>query len=123
MAYESNYTPTKVCGAFMADNSKMRVLMGPVGSGKSVTSTFEVIRRAGEQAPDEQGIRKSRAAIVRETARQLMDTTIKTFLDWFPPGICGRYMRTTKTYFFKVGDMASSTPFINIFKSLILSKE
>jgi hypothetical protein len=105
MVYDINYTPSRVCGQFMSDNSKMRVLMGPVGSGKSVTSVFEVIRRAGEQGPNDQGIRKSRAAVVRETARQLMDTTIKTFLDWFPPGVCGRYMRTTKTYYFEVGDI------------------
>jgi hypothetical protein len=105
MAYAINFTPSHVCGQFMASDARMRVLMGPVGSGKSVTSTFEVIRRAGEQKPNVQGVRKSRAAVVRETARQLADTTIKTFLDWFPPGVCGQYMRTTKTYFFKVGDI------------------
>ena len=102
---EIDYTPSKVCKNFMMSDSKMRVLMGPVGSGKSVASTFEVIRRASMQEPNKQGIRKSRVAIVRETARQLQDTTIKTFHDWFPPGICGDYMRTTKTYFFKVGDV------------------
>ena len=105
MAYDIDYTPTKVCGNFMMDNAKMRVLMGPVGSGKSVTCTFEIIRRAGQQDKNAQGIRKTRVAVVRETARQLQDTTIKTFLDWFPTGICGRYMRTTKTYFFEVGDV------------------
>ena len=105
MAYNIDYTPTRVCGNFMADDAKMRVLMGPVGSGKSVTSTFEVIRRASQQEPNQNGIRKSRAAVVRETARQLADTTIKTFLDWFPEGVCGKYMRTTKTFFFKVGDI------------------
>jgi hypothetical protein len=111
MAYEIDYTPTKVCGQFMASNAKMRILMGPVGSGKSVTSVFEIIRRAGEQEPsktaDKKGryMRKTRCAVVRETARQLADTTIKTFLDWFPEGVCGRYMRTTKTYFFEVGDI------------------
>jgi len=89
----------------MNSNSKMRVLMGPVGSGKSVASCFEVVRRASMQNPSSNGIRKSRVAIVRETARQLQDTTIKTFLDWFPPGPCGNFMRTTKTYFFKVGDV------------------
>jgi len=89
----------------MHSNRRMRVLMGPVGSGKSVTCSFEVVRRATMQKPDAQGRRRSRAAIVRETARQLQDTTIKTFLDWFPPGQCGEYMRTTKTYFFKVGDV------------------
>lgn len=81
------------------------MLMGPVGSGKSVTSCFEIVRRAAMQKPNPQGIRKTRAAVVRETARQLQDTTIKTFLDWFPPGQCGEFMRTTKTYFFKVGDV------------------
>lgn len=102
---EIDYTPSKVCKNFMMSDSKMRVLMGPVGSGKSVASTFEVIRRASMQEPNKQGIRKSRVAIVRETARQLQDTTIKTFHDWFPPGVCGNYMRTTKTYFFQVGDV------------------
>ncbi len=106
-----DYTPTKTCKDFMASDSKMRVLMGPVGSGKSVASCFEVIRRASQQAPNKQGIRKSRVAIVRETARQLQDTTIKTFLDWFPTGVCGNFMRTTKTFFFKVGDVECEVMF------------
>ena len=105
MALEINYTPPPTGAKFMASDAKMRVLMGPVGSGKSVTSSFEIVRRASMQAPNANGIRKTRAAIVRETARQLQDTTIKTFLDWFPPGQCGDFMRTTKTYFFRVGDV------------------
>lgn len=106
MALDIDYTPPPTGERFMKSDAKMRVLMGPVGSGKSVTCSFEIIRRAAMQEPDENtGKRRTRAAIVRETARQLQDTTIKTFLDWFPPGVCGRYMRTTKTYFFEVGDI------------------
>ena len=89
----------------MKDDTFFRGIRGPVGSGKSVASCFEIVRRASSQEPNEQGIRKSRCAVVRETVRQLTDTTIKTFLDWFPPGPCGQFMRTTKTYFFKVGDV------------------
>lgn len=100
-----NYTPPPTAVEFMQSDARMRVLVGPVGSGKSVASCFEVVRRASMQEPDANGVRRSRAAVVRETARQLQDTTIKTFLDWFPPGVCGRYMRTTKTYFFDVGDV------------------
>jgi len=111
MAYDIDFTPSLTCGNFMMDEAKMRVLMGPVGSGKSVTSSFEIIRRASQQELNQYGVRKSRAAVVRETARQLMDTTIKTFMDWFPPGICGEYMRTTKTYFFKVGDIECEVMF------------
>lgn len=100
-----DYTPTATVQKFMLSDAKMRVLMGPVGSGKSVACCFEVIRRAGEQEPDQNGIRRTRAAIVRETSRQLMDTTIKTFLDWFPPGVCGEFRKTIKTYYFQVGDV------------------
>lgn len=106
-----DYTPTKTVQDFMLSNAKMRVLMGPVGSGKSVGCCFEVVRRASAQEPNQQGIRKTRCAIVRETARQLTDTTIKTWLDWFPEGICGRFMRTIKTYYFKVGDVECEVMF------------
>ena len=105
MPIEIDYTPAPVQAKFMQDNSRMRVLMGPVGSGKSVTCCFELIRRASMQRPNDRGIRKTRALVIRETARQLQDTTVKTFIDWFAPGQCGEYMRTTKTYFFKVGDV------------------
>jgi len=105
MALDISYTPPPTGESFMNSDKKMRVLMGPVGSGKSVTCSFEIIRRASMQKPDATGKRRTRAAVVRETARQLQDTVIKTFLDWFPPGVCGRYMRTTKTYFFEVGDV------------------
>jgi Phage terminase large subunit len=105
MALEVNYTPSSTIKTFMESDAKMRVIMGPVGSGKSVGSSFEIVRRASQQKPDQRGKRRTRFAVVRETARQLQDTTIKTFLDWFPPGPCGNFMRTTKTYFFSVGDV------------------
>jgi hypothetical protein len=106
-----DFTPAKVSKEFMLSDAKMRTLMGPVGSGKSVTCCFEIIRRASMQAPNKMGIRKSRWAVVRQTARQLADTTIKTFLDWFPPGVCGEFRKTTKTYFFKLGDVEAEIMF------------
>jgi hypothetical protein len=108
---EINYTPTPVLRKFMESNARMRALMGPVGSGKSVACCFEVVRRASMQEPNEQGIRKTRCLVIRETARQLQDTTIKTWNDWFPPGTCGTYRRTTKTYFLKVGDVECEVMF------------
>ena len=106
-----DYTPSLTLKEFMRSDAKMRVIMGPVGSGKSVACSFEVIRRASMQAPNAQGIRKTRFAVVRETVRQLQDTTIKTFLDWFPDSVCGHFMRTTKTYHFKLGDVESEIMF------------
>jgi hypothetical protein len=80
-------------------------------SGKSVTCCFEVVRRASMQAPGKDGKRRTRCAVVRETARQLQDTTMKTWLDWFPDGVCGRLMKTTKTYYLSVGDVECEVMF------------
>jgi len=89
MTLQIDYTPTPTAQAFMASDARMRVLNGPVGSGKSVTCCFEIIKRASEQKPNAQGIRKTRCIVIRQTVRQLVDTTIKTYLDWFAPGVCG----------------------------------
>lgn len=62
----------------------VRALMGPVGSGKSVTCCWEVMLRAMEQPADGNGIRRSRWAIIRNTYRELVDTTMETFFGWFP---------------------------------------
>jgi hypothetical protein len=57
--------------------------MGPIGSGKSVACCVEIMRRAIAQEPC-MGVRQTRWAIIRNTYRELVDTTMKTFFDWFP---------------------------------------
>ena len=80
-----NYKPDgQVLKNFLKDNDFFRGLRGPVGSGKSVACCIEIIRRALIQKPSEDGKRKSRWAIIRNTNPQLKTTTIKTWLDWFP---------------------------------------
>ena len=90
----------------MLDDGQVRVLMGPVGSGKSVTCCFEMVRRAGMQPLQSDGVRRSRWAVVRQTIKQLNDTTIRTWLDWFPDGIAGHLKRTPpKNYMLRIGDV------------------
>ena len=78
--------------AFMKDNSFFRGLRGPVGSGKSVCCAVELFRRALEQKPGPDGIRRSRWAVVRNSYPQLRTTTIKTWLDWFPEDVWGKML-------------------------------
>jgi hypothetical protein len=77
--------PGPVAEAFHADDSFVRGLMGPVGSGKSSTCCVEVMSRALQQAPDQRGVRSSRWAILRNSYPELKSTTIKTWDDWFGP--------------------------------------
>jgi hypothetical protein len=80
------YNAPPTVGSFMRDNSFMRGLMGPFGSGKSVGCVFEMLRRAMEQAPasKDDRTRRSRWAIIRNTYPELRDTTRKTFEEWMP---------------------------------------
>ena len=81
----------EVLKSFMKDSTFFRGIRGPVGSGKSVGCCVEVFRRALEQKKGEDGLRKSRWAIIRNTNPQLRTTTIKTWLDWFPESDWGRF--------------------------------
>lgn len=69
---------------FHKSDAFVRLLLGPIGSGKSVASAVELMMRAQQQKPNKFGIRKTRWAIIRDTYRELIDTTMKTFFTWFP---------------------------------------
>ncbi len=66
-------------GEFHRSDERRRLIMGPVGSGKSVAGCWEVIHRGFQMPPCIDGIRRSRYAIVRNTFGDLERTTIKTW--------------------------------------------
>ena len=91
---------------FMKDDTFFRGLRGPVGSGKSVACCVEVFRRALAQEKNEDGKRRSRWAIIRNTNPQLRTTTIKTWLDWFPEDKWGKFQWSVPyTHHIQVGDL------------------
>ena len=78
------------------------MLIGPFGSGKSVACTmdqfFMAVGNHHQSAPlCQDGKRYFRSAIVRNSYRELDDTTLKTFMEWMPNGL-GRFKRSTMTY-------------------------
>lgn len=94
----SSFTPSPTQASFMMDESYVRVLAGPVGGGKSVTCVHELVRLACGQQPNDRGVRKTRVAIVRNTADQLALTTRKTVFEWLPPGQAGVWKSVEKTF-------------------------
>lgn len=74
-----NYTAPATLSNFMRSNKRIRIVRGPVGSGKSSAMVMELLRRALEQTPDpKDGIRRTRFVIVRNTMPQLKTTSMKT---------------------------------------------
>lgn len=82
------YTAEPTAAAFHADDSFVRGIMGPIGSGKSVACVLEIISRAMRQAPDQSGSRRTRWAVIRNHYPELTSTTIKTWMDWLPLPQC-----------------------------------
>ena len=79
----NQYNASVTGSEFHADDNFVRLIMGPIGSGKSVASCMELMAKAYNQLPNVKGVRKSRWAIIRNTYRELQDTTLKTWHDWF----------------------------------------
>lgn len=94
---DSPFQTTPTIWEFMNDPSYVRLLAGPIGSGKSVACCHELMKLAMQQAPDAKGVRKSRTAIVRNTLDQLRSTTYKTWSDWL--GAWGYYKSSEKTFY------------------------
>lgn len=90
---------------FMRSDAFFRTICGPIGSGKSAGCTMEIVRRCKEQLAQQDGIRRSRWVIVRNTRAQLKDTTLKTWLDWVPAGAAGRWKESEMTFILQFDDV------------------
>lgn len=103
MTLAISFTAPPTCGRFMRSDAFVRLLAGPVGSGKTTTCIFEILRRAIEQRPGPDGIRHTRWAIVRQTLQQLKMTVLLDILTWLRP-IC-TYKVSEQLIILRFGDV------------------
>ncbi len=98
---ELNLEGSPTIWRYMMSKAQVRIIMGPVGSGKSVGSCSEIMRLAMEQEPSppwpldrrdcawQPGVRYVKAGVVRNTYGELKSTTLETWTDIFPEARCG----------------------------------
>ena len=79
-----------VAAAFFEDRSEASCIMGPIGSAKTSTALLKMFMIAIQQTPNEQGIRYTKFAVIRDTYRNLSNTTIPSWKSWVPEEI-GEY--------------------------------
>ena len=85
-----DFRSSPVIWKFLNDNSFVRAVLGPVGSGKSYACCAELFKRAVNQKPSKRdGIKYSRFAVVRNSYPMLKTTTLKTWLELFPEDTWG----------------------------------
>jgi hypothetical protein len=103
----------EVLRQFMASKAPVKIIQGPIGSGKSLGSIMCIWMKALEQVKQADGKRKCRAHVFRDTYGKLEDTTIKSWLEWFPENEFGRFYRSKPMlHEIRVGDIELDVHFV-----------
>jgi hypothetical protein len=97
---------------FHASPAFIRGIRGPFGSGKTTACIMELGMRAAAQAPGPDGVRRTRFACVRNTAPELLSTTIKSFQQWFPPEVGKWSFDSPITFTLRRGDVHAEFMFL-----------
>lgn len=90
------FDPAAIVAQFIQDPTFVTGYFGPLGCGKTTAGAMKAWLY-GQAWPG------ARIAVVRDTWPNLRDTTQQTFLEWFPDGVAGEYMRTTRTFYLLTG--------------------
>lgn len=95
-----NFQPGPVVQSFIAGREFFKILMGPVGGGKSTGALFDLFDRSLNQVPYN-NVRRTKHIILRNTSAQLT-STVKPLIDqWFVTltnGALGSWRVTDKTF-------------------------
>lgn len=67
------------------------ILQGPIGSGKTLASAMKIRQVAGLQRVQKDGKIRCRAHVIRDTYSRLDETTVQTWLQWFPEKQFGKF--------------------------------
>ncbi len=100
-----DYTPPPTLRRMMLSDARVRVVRGPVGSGKTTAMIMELLRRAAAQAPGPDGIRRSRGVVVRNTLPQLKSTCLESIMTLLGP--IARYRASDHIVQIRAGDIHS----------------
>src|SRR3990170_1839515 len=114
MSFSLNYDASPTIADFISDRSPRKILAGPVGGGKTSGCVIHTLLNAMQQEPDNDGFRRSRHLVVRNTIPQLKTTTMKTFTDWLPPEVFGKFNISDKMYYLNFEDVRAEVLFLAI---------
>ncbi len=104
----------KVLRTFMRDTTSIaKIIQGPIGSGKTLGCMMSIWAKALAQVKQPDGVRRCRAHVFRDTYGKLKDTTLKSWLEWFPEDRYGKfYASPPMRQEIRVGDVALDVHFI-----------
>jgi hypothetical protein len=109
------YVAAATLSRFLDSNARIRTVVGPFGSGKSSACIMELLARSAGQEKLKDGKRRTRWAVIRNTYRELEDTTRKTFEKWMQPpdapNALGRWRESDFAFDLRFGDVEAEILF------------
>lgn len=79
-----DFTAAPTVFAFLRSRARIRIIKGPFGSGKTTGCCAAIYMHALEQIPSPDGVRRFKAAVVRNTKPELRSTTIASWESMYP---------------------------------------
>lgn len=92
---------------FLVDRSEIAIIRGPWGSGTSTACVQRIWQHLIEQNRGDDGFRKSRWFVMRESYPRIETTTLATWLEWMPEREYGKLYTGSRPYLheIRVGDI------------------
>lgn len=88
----AGFTPDgAVLKQFMKSPAPVKIIQGPIGSGKSLGCCISIYLMGCRQPVQKDGWRRGRAHVFRDTYGRLEETTLRTWLEWFPEKQFGKF--------------------------------
>lgn len=95
-----------VLSSFLSDwDHNVIGIRGPFGSGKSVGCVHKIMMAASQMPKGKDGKRRSRWLVVRNSYRELEDTTIRTWKEWVPENVFGIFKSQAKVHEVRFNDV------------------
>lgn len=93
--------------AFITSRAEADLFASRMGEGKSAALCWAAFHHVQENP-------RAIQAFIRDTWENLRDTTQREFFTWFPPGVCGEYISSRKTFRWRVGEARGEVMFLGM---------
>lgn len=105
--HKINFVPNPVQRQFIESRAKADLFSSRMGEGKSTALGWSVFYHTRHNPG-------ASWAIIRDTWENIQSTTMKTFFEWFPPGVMGEWISSRKTFTWAEGVAKGDVVFLGM---------
>lgn len=105
--HATTFIPNPLQRSFIESRAKADLFSSRMGEGKSTAGAWACLYHTRHNPG-------ARWAIIRDTWENLQATTMKSFFEWFPPGVFGQFQVSKKTYTWADGVAKGEVEFLGM---------